>query len=121
MANAGSTIYRQLREVFAKALKSDINWSGRGRTGRRGKATIPKWRLGGTRLGDAFLKATALLFPTDRDQKAAEKSIHKFFVDSGKMRSMMVASESRGSQIDDDPSLYSDQEANLDMTVDAAE
>jgi hypothetical protein len=115
MADAGSTIYRQLREVFAKPLKSEINWSGRGRTGRRGKATIPKWRLGGTRLGDALLKATASLFPTDRDRKAAEKSIQKFFVDNGKARSVMVASECRGSQTDDDLSRHSDQDANLDV------
>lgn len=93
--DAGSTIYRQLREVFCKNLKSEVNWSGRGRTGRRGKATIKKWRVGGGRLGDAFLRATALLFPTDCDRTAAMKSIHKFFVDNGKVHNVTVLSHIR--------------------------
>lgn len=78
--------------VTHETLKSNIDWLGRDRKGRRDKATISKWRLGGTRLVHAFLKATASLFSTKRDWKAADK----FFLDNGKTHSMMAASECEG-------------------------
>lgn len=62
-------------------------------------------------MGDAFLKATSLQFPSDRDRKAAENSLHKFFVDNGKMRSVMVALDCNRARTDENNDLsHADQE-----------
>ena len=45
-----------------------------------------------TRLGDAFLKVTALQFPADHDQNTTENLIHKFFAYCVKEHSIMAMS-----------------------------